>query len=54
MLVETAENMHRNFGSGYPGGEKFLRFMLKFGMVIELKRMSYGNIRRKFVSFSCF
>lgn len=24
VLVETAENMHRNFGSGYPGGEKFL------------------------------
>lgn len=22
MLDETAENMHRNFGSGYPGGEK--------------------------------
>jgi ribonuclease H2 subunit A len=24
VLDETADNMHRNFGSGYPGGVKIL------------------------------
>lgn len=30
MLDETAENMHKNFGSGYPGGKSldFLTFVL--------------------------
>lgn len=28
VLDETADNMHRNFGSGYPGGEKsFILFL---------------------------
>lgn len=51
VLEETAENMHKSFGSGYPGGRRFsfsfssLAFFISFCLILIRIQMGYCSRR---------